>query len=127
MPASQGSKVNPGPRNVLEDPCHSKEKFIMKRILEGVIITRSRILGLFMGVSLLCVLPMRAQESRPVSERPASSSRDLAAEPNSFAINRGVSQEAQAAAPRVLKFSGVLLDAEGKPLSGEVEVTFALY
>lgn len=99
----------------------------MKRILEGVIITRSRILGLFMGVSLLCVLPMRAQESRPVSERPASSSRDLAAEPNSFAINRGVSQEAQAAAPRVLKFSGVLLDAEGKPLSGEVEVTFALY
>ncbi|HEV2196778.1 MAG TPA: hypothetical protein VGR55_14435 [Candidatus Acidoferrum sp.] len=62
-----------------------------------------------------------------MSERPGSSSRDLAAEPNSFATNRGVSQEAQAAAPRVLKFSGVLLDASGKPLSGEVEVTFALY
>ena len=99
----------------------------MKRILKGVIVTRSRILGLFMGVSLLCVLPMQAQESRPVSERPGSSSRDLAAEPNSFATNRGVSQEAQAAAPRVLKFSGVLLDASGKPLNGEVEVTFTLH
>jgi hypothetical protein len=99
----------------------------MKRNFKGVITTRSRILGLFMGVSLLCVLPMQAQESRPVSERPGSGSRDLAAEPNSFAINRGVSQEAQAAAPRVMKFSGVLLDAEGKPLSGQVEVTFALY
>ena len=89
--------------------------------------TRNRVLGLFMGVSLLCVMPARAQEPRPASERPSSSSREPAGEPNSFAINGGISQEAQAAAPRVLKFSGVLLDASGKPLSGEVEVTFALY
>jgi trimeric autotransporter adhesin len=88
---------------------------------------RKRILALFMGVSLLWVMQVRAQESKPASERPGSSGRDMAAEPNSFATNRGVSQEAQAAAPRVLKFSGVLLDASGKPLSGEVEVTFALY
>ena len=88
---------------------------------------RNRILGLFMGVSLLCVMPVRAQESRPASQRPGSSGRDLAAEPSSFAVGETLSQEAQAAAPRVLKFSGVLLDASGKPVNGEVEVTFALY
>lgn len=31
--------------------------------------TRNRILGLFVGVSLMCVMPMRAQESRPASDR----------------------------------------------------------
>ncbi|HEX2662847.1 MAG TPA: hypothetical protein VHM93_08440 [Candidatus Acidoferrum sp.] len=89
--------------------------------------TRNRILGLFTGVSLLCALPIRGQEPRPASERTGSSSRELAAEPNSIAIDGSISREAQAAAPRVLKFSGVLLDASGKPLSGEVEATFALY
>lgn len=89
--------------------------------------TRNGILGLFMGVSLLCVMPVRAQESRPASERPGSGGRDMEAGPTSFAVNGGTSQEAQAAAPRVLKFSGVLVDASGKPVNGEVEVTFALY
>lgn len=89
--------------------------------------TRNRVLGLFIGVSLLCVMPARAQESRPASERPGSSSRDVAAEPASFAVSGSISQEAQVAAPRVLKFSGVLLDASGKPVNGEVEVTFDLY
>ena len=88
--------------------------------------TRNRILGLFMGVGLLCVMPVRGQESKPAGERPSSSSRE-AVEPNSFAIDGSASREAQAAAPRVLKFSGVLLDASGKPLGGEVEATFALY
>lgn len=89
--------------------------------------TRNRILGLFMGVSLLCVIPVRAQESKPASERPGSSGRDKEAGGTSFAVAGSTSREAQAAAPRVLKFNGVLLDASGKPLSGEVEVTFALY
>lgn len=71
--------------------------------------TKSKILGLFMGVSLSCVLPVRGQE------------------PSSSAISGTISREAEAAAPRVLKFSGVSLDASGKPVSGEVEVTFALY
>jgi len=47
--------------------------------------------------------------------------------PTSFAVNGSISREAQAAAPRVLKISGVLLDASAKPVNGEVEVTFALY
>ena len=89
--------------------------------------TRNRILGLFMVVSLLCVMPVWAQESKPASERPGSSGRDKEAGPTSFAVNGSISREAQAAAPRVLKFSGVLLDASGKPVNGEVEVTFALY
>jgi hypothetical protein len=33
----------------------------------------------------------------------------------------------QAAEPRRVKFSGVLLDVVGKPLGGEAEVTFARY
>ena len=36
-------------------------------------------------------------------------------------------ERATGVAPRLVKFSGVLLDVAGKPLSGEVEVTFALY
>ena len=45
---------------------------------------RKRILGLFMGVSLLSVMPVRAQESRPASERPGSSGRDTEAGATSF-------------------------------------------
>jgi hypothetical protein len=82
----------------------------------------TQILGWIIGASLLCVTPVRRQEARPVGERP-SSSRGLAAEPNSIAVDGTISREAQAAAPRMLKFSGVLLDASGKPLSGEVEVS----
>jgi len=46
---------------------------------------------------------------------------------NAQTVNGSISREAQAAAPRVLKISGVLLDASAKPVNGEVEVTFALY
>src|SRR5215470_13714321 len=46
---------------------------------------------------------------------------------NAQTVNGSISRDAQAAAPRVLKISGVLLDASAKPVNGEVEVTFALY
>jgi hypothetical protein len=38
-----------------------------------------------------------------------------------------VSQSAQASVPSLVKFAGVLTDLTGKPLSGEVQVTFSLY
>jgi hypothetical protein len=88
---------------------------------------KNQILRLLMGVSLFCALPVLGQEPRPVSEQLGSNARGLAAERNSSTVTGTLSQEVQAAVPRLVKFSGILLDAEGKPLSGEVEVTFALY
>jgi len=85
------------------------------------------VLGWIVGASLLCASPMQAQEPKPVGERSSSSGRELAAESSSFVMSGPVSRDAEAAAPRVLKFNGVLLDSSGKPVSGEVEVTFALY
>jgi hypothetical protein len=38
-----------------------------------------------------------------------------------------VASSPQAAVPRLMKFSGVLHDAAGKPLTGTVDVTFSLY
>jgi len=38
-----------------------------------------------------------------------------------------LAEENKATVPRLVKFSGVLTDFMGRPLSGEVEVTFALY
>lgn len=84
-----------------------------------------QICRLAMGVSLLWGLSLYGQEPRPANERPRSGG-DTEAVP-AFAVSGSISQESQAAAPRVLKFSGVLLDASGKPANGEVDVTFALY
>ena len=68
----------------------------------------------------------QGQERRPVSER--QESKDGSAAQPAFATASGrLSQDNEAAAPRLVKFSGVLLDVAGKPLSGDVEVSFALY
>jgi len=77
-------------------------------------------------LSLGIVSWAQEQERRPVSER--QESKDSGAAQPAFATADGrLSQENQAAVPRLVKFSGVLTDLAGKPLSGEVEVTFALY
>jgi len=77
-------------------------------------------------LSLAVVSWAQEQERRPVSER--QESKDSGAAQPAFATADGrLSQENQAAAPRLVKFSGVLLDVAGKPLGGELEVTFALY
>ena len=86
-----------------------------------------QVLGWIMGASLLCALPVRGQEPKPKPEQEQSRDGGAAAQSAFATVSGRQSEEAQAAAPRVLKFSGVLLDATGKPLSGEVEVTFALY
>src|SRR5215831_12921508 len=77
-------------------------------------------------LSLGVVSWAQGQERRPVSER--QQSKDSGAAQPAFATASGrLSQDNEPAAPHLVKFSGVLLDVAGKPLSGEVEVTFALY
>ena len=53
--------------------------------------------------------------------------RGQTAEPESPVMTLVRSQENQGAVPRVVKLTGVLTDSGGKPLSGEVQVTFTLY
>src|SRR5215467_5064440 len=94
---------------------------------EDCAMKRNQILGLFVGMSLLCALTVRAQETRPGSERLGSSARGAAAEPGTSTAAGPLSQEAQAAAPRLVKFTGVLSEVPRTPLSGPAEMTLALY
>src|SRR5690348_9047329 len=87
----------------------------------------NQILRWIVGVSLLCTLPMRGQEPKPISERPSSSGRGLAAEPDSSTVTGIFSRDTQAVAPRLVKFTGVLTEIHRTPLSGPVEMTLALY
>ena len=86
---------------------------------------RSIVLALIVGLGLISVA--QGQDGRPAEERVRSSGRASAAEPDSPATTIVLSQENQTAEPRLVKFGGVLTDSIGRPLSGEVEVTFALY
>jgi hypothetical protein len=86
---------------------------------------RSILPALILGFGLVSVA--QGQEGRPVEERARPSGRGSAAEPESPVMTRVRSQENQTAEPRLVKFGGVLTDFMGRPLSGEVEVTFALY
>lgn len=49
------------------------------------------------------------------------------AAPDSPASPGALTLRAQTVVPRLVNFNGVLRDATGKPLTGNVEVTFALY
>jgi hypothetical protein len=49
------------------------------------------------------------------------------AEPDSPVATGGVAASSQAVVPRLMKFTGTLRDAAGKPISGPVDVTFVLY
>src|SRR5258708_105399 len=86
---------------------------------------RSTLLALILCLGLVSVA--QGQTDRPIEERVRPSGRGSAAEPDSPAMTIGLSQENQTAQPRLVKFAGVLTDSMGRPVSGEVEVTFALY
>src|SRR6266576_3822589 len=86
---------------------------------------RSMLLALTLGLGLVSVA--QGQDGSPVEERGRPRGRGLAAEPDSPAMTFVLTQEKQTAEPRLVKFGGVLTDSMGRPLSGEVEVTFALY
>src|SRR5712691_3728695 len=88
-------------------------------------------IGAWVGVvCLLCVCGVQAQQ-RPVSDEEASrQGRGLVS-----AVPESPSRTAQApselvptlAVPRLIKLAGTLKDAQGKPLSNTVGVTFAIY
>src|SRR6266852_1426199 len=86
---------------------------------------RSTLLALIVCLGLVSVA--QGQEGRPAEERVRPSGRGSPAEPDSPAMTIVLTQENQTAEPRLVKFGGVLTDFMGRPLSGEVEVTFALY
>jgi hypothetical protein len=72
--------------------------------------------------------PMLGEHRKPVSQRSDQIVRVVqGTEPEAPTTTNLPAQENQATTPRVLKFSGVLMDLAGKPLSGPTEVTFKLY
>src|SRR6267154_3144461 len=86
---------------------------------------RNTLLALILCLGLVSIA--HGQDGRPVEERARPSGGGSAAEPESQVMARVHSLENQTSEPRLVKFGGVLTDSMGRPLSGEVEVTFALY
>ena len=74
----------------------------------------------------LCVAPVGwAQSQNVASKRQPAEEQSVA---NQSAAAGSSAAEANAMVPRLIKFSGTLLDAQGKPIAtGPVGVTFALY
>ncbi|HEV2351595.1 MAG TPA: hypothetical protein VG028_17325 [Terriglobia bacterium] len=85
--------------------------------------------ALAVGVCLLCVIGVYGQVQRPnrvrAGDQAATVQRPV--QPDSSATSTAVAAGPQAVVPRLMKFSGNLLDAAGKPLTGTVDVTFSLY
>ncbi|HEV2351708.1 MAG TPA: hypothetical protein VG028_17895 [Terriglobia bacterium] len=81
------------------------------------------------GVCLLFAGGVYGQSEKTAGVRPADAAATVSSlvEPDSSAASSGVTTSSQAVVPRLMKFSGVLRDAAGKPLSGTVDVTFSLY
>src|SRR5207244_3296619 len=61
------------------------------------------------------------------SGKPQPGAESRPADPDSPATNSTVGSGPPAVVPRLMKFSGVLHDAAGKPVTGPVDVTFSLY
>jgi len=85
---------------------------------------RRQILGCVAGFNLLFALSLRGQEMRPDRER--AGARILREEAQSVAAPNVPTREAQAAASRLVKLSGVLAEPRS-PVNGPAEMTLALY
>ena len=94
--------------------------------------------ALAFGVCLFFAAGAYGQRQKPVAERPDNKTSTVSApvvsspiEPDSPASDSNVTASPQATSqaivPRLIKFSGALRDVTGKPLSGPLDVTFALY
>jgi len=99
---------------------------------------RFKLSALGVGVCLFLAVGVCGQRQKPVAERPdnktsAASTPVVSSpiEPDSPSADSGVATSpqtgSQAIVPRLIKFSGSLRDVTGKPLSGPLDVTFALY
>jgi hypothetical protein len=82
--------------------------------------------ALAVGFMWLCVPPVGWAQSQNVASQPQPAEEQSVA--NQSAPAGSSAAEANAMVPRLIKFSGTLLDAQGKPIAtGPVGVTFALY
>src|SRR5690348_13369983 len=81
------------------------------------------------GLCLLSAAGVCGQNQRPTLVRSVSplSTTAWPVEPDAPGSSSAVVAGAHVVVPRLMKFSGSLHDAAGKPLSGTVDVTFALY
>ena len=77
-----------------------------------------QVLASLSAITFLFFYTVSAHAQQPVTGEAAA---DTAAPSVSGAVS------SSATAPRLVQFSGVLLDATGKPLTGVVGVTLALY
>src|SRR5438477_13178175 len=80
------------------------------RFLGGVTMRSRQMLGWIVGLSLLCALPVRGQETKPISERPGSSAWGLAAESdlsNETSVHANINQVTTSCH---MKYGGLLTD-----------------
>jgi Chaperone of endosialidase len=86
-------------------------------------------LALTVGLCLIGVIGTCGQVQKPARVREGDEAVTVPrhAEPSSSATSMTVAAGPQAMVPRLMKISGVLHDAAGKPLTGTVDVTFSLY
>ena len=75
---------------------------------------RLRMGGLVVAVCFCLAISVAGQAQAPAA-------------PDSPTIGGAAAANPQAAVPRLMKFSGVVLDAAGKPVTGALDVTFTLY
>ncbi|HEV2348282.1 MAG TPA: hypothetical protein VG028_00385, partial [Terriglobia bacterium] len=80
-------------------------------------------------VCVVLAVGARCQTQKPGSARSvdASPTLPIPVELDSPATSSAVAAGPQAVVPRLMKFSGVLHDAAGKPMGGTADVTFSLY
>ena len=76
--------------------------------------SRFKVGALVLGVCVLLAASIKGQAQTPAT-------------PDSPAATSTVAASPQAVVPRLMKFNGVLRDVTGKPVTGPVDVTFALY
>jgi hypothetical protein len=103
---------------------------------------RFKVSALAVGVCLFFAVGVYGQRQKPVGERSRDAGSAVSTpvvstpiEPDSPATDSTVTASSQASSqarsqaivPRLIKFSGLLRDVMGKPLSGPLDVTFALY
>jgi len=89
---------------------------------------RFRLSVIVAGLCLFLTLGANAQTQRTpriLADGAATGAQPV--EPDSPAASSTVSSGTQAIVPRLMKFSGALHDAAGKPVTGTVDVTFSLY
>ena len=82
-----------------------------------------------LGVCLMAAIGVYGQTQRPIRPEAIDETSTVPRRVESALPVSGsaTSNSLPAVVPRLMKFSGVLHDAAGKPLTGTVEITFSLY